>query len=825
MTDVNGSAEPTSAGTFGAVFVASFALLSLEIAQVRVFSYAIDPLLVFSAISVALLGVGAGGIAISLRPQLAKGDVRARLASLLGAFSISTIVGHAVFARTSQLIGWGTSAGVFFASLPTLSLLVAPYFFAGALLAIAIARHVNDVGRVYFANLVGSALGCVVLVPLLRPVGVEILLAGIAVLAGVGGVALALAPATHAVPRGTRVFTVACALLSVACLPMARRLFAFQPDPSDLYGMARDALAKRFPGRDAKTYEPVREYARWDPVSRVEVYSFAGDFGVINDVAPMRLFVQDGGAGSLLVDLHADETTRNAFLESTIWSGAYLARTAPASQVLIIGLGGAPDVLTAVHHHAAHVTGIEINGSAIDLVQGPYASFLGDPYAWPEVDIHHLDGRSFLERSPERWDVIQMTGADTYSAAAAGAFVFSESYLYTLEAFERYMSTLSDDGVLSITRFGPEALRVITSEMAAMQALGISEPEQHLVVLRQGIANDVLFLRRAVTREDSAAIVARVAASQQEHPRIRIPVYEAMGFGISTPIAVDYAPFFPAHSSVARLVQGYATGHEAAVLATIPIDLSPVSDDRPFFFQFLGVQNIGRLLRAGEDDYFARGLRAHLVFLVAIAVMASVATLVPLVRRRVRGGGALRVALYFGALGLGYLFVELTLMQKSALFLGHPTNSIATTLLSLLLSSAFGSAWASRVVDRGVAPERVARLGALAAVVALVLTQCVLHRLFLALLPWPLPARVAVLAIAVAPLGLAMGMPFPMGLRCLQRRGDAAIAWALGINGFTSVVASLLAVPLAMWGGFSSVVAVAAALYALAAVVRPVSAA
>jgi hypothetical protein len=618
-----------------------------------------------------------------------------------------------------------------------------------------------------------------------------------------------------------RLFAVASAVTSIACIPFARTLFDFRPDPSDLYTMARDALSRRYSGRNPEAYEPIREYARWDPVSRVEIYSFAGEFGLINDAAPMRLFTQDGGAGSLLVDLQHDQETRDAFLESTIWAGPYLARNAPGSRVLIVGLGGAPDVLTALHHHAAHITGIEVNGSAIDLVRGPYAQFLGDPYRQPEVTVHHLDGRSFLERSGQRWDVIQMTGADTYSAAAAGAFVFSESYLYTLEAFERYMSSLSEDGVLSITRFGPEALRVITSEMAAMRDLRISDPDKHLVVLGQGIAINVLFTRRALGRDDVAGILARVETSQSEHPRIRIPVYEAMGFGISTPVEVLYAPFATVLTGFAPLIQSYTAGREAEELARVPIDVSPVSDDRPFFFQFLSVRDLGRLFRPGDLNYFARGLRAHLVFLMAIAVIAFVTTLVPLIRRHVSGVGLPRIAVYFSALGLGYLFVELTLMQKSALFLGHPTNSIATTLLSLLLSSAFGSAWASRALERLHPPERLARLAAGSAAALLIVAQIVLHPLFVRLLPWPLPARVVALAAVISPLGFVMGVPFPMGLRLMQVRGEAAIAWALGINGFASVVASLLAVPLAMWASFSAVVAVAAVLYALAVFALP----
>lgn len=835
------AAERMPRSVLAALFVVSVAMLALEIAEVRVFSYSIDPLLVFSAISVALLGLGAGGIVVAVRPALAVGEVRGRLAICLAGFAASALAVHAIFARTSASIGFGSSAGILRTALPIFALFVVPYLFAGVFLSIAMTRWIADVGRSYFANLAGSALGGVVVYPLLRPFGVEAALAAVAALAALSAVPLAWSSGAR-----VRAVAAAVALASVAAVPAAARLFPFQPDPGDLYAVARAALEKHRPGTPEREYEPVRELSRWDPVSRIEVYAFPGTYGKLDDEAPIRFFAQDGGAGSILFSLDGHERAARALFEDTVYGGAYLLRPRPAS-VLAIGLGGAPDVQAALHHGAGKITGVEINRTTIDVVRGPYARFTGDPYGRPNVTIVHRDGRSFVERTTERYDVIQMSGTDTYSAGASGAFMFSESYLYTEEAFRRYWRALADDGVLAIIRFGLEPLRVVSTELAALRELGVAHPERHFAVLGQGIMVEVLLSRRELSADDANGLVASVVAANAAHGRVHIPVYDAMGFGFADPLTVLYAPgLTPPPGPYGAVLEAAARGEEARVLATMPLDFSPVSDDRPFFFQFLGPRQLASVFRAGEDSFYVRGFRAHLSFLAAIGAVAAALTLLPLVALRRRsvafgacpkpGGGAptvppagrragpsddrgaLRTLGYFAALGFGYLFVELTLMQKSAIFLGHPTYSIAVTLVALLVASGAGAAFATR---RTGSAAKVARAGALATVALLGVAYLGMSPLFSALLPAPFALRVVVLALAMLPLGFAMGMPFPVGLRATAAHGDAAVAWALGVNGFSSVVASLLAVPLAMFWGFSAVLGVAVLLYVGAAALAP----
>jgi len=790
------------------VALGSTVLLALEITQVRVFSYALDPLLVFSAISVALLGMGAGGIAVALRPSLAReGSSRSAMAICALGFAISVIASHVLFARFSDRVGFFAPAGVFWSSIPLFGAMTIPYAFVGALVAIALSREVASIGRMYFANLAGSALGCAIVHPLLRPLGAEALVCAIAALSAWTAVLLS--------EKRLRTIAIVTALLASATPFFAKRLLPFRPDPRDLYGVARD-MQKRVSPNDPP---PILEVSRWDPLARVEVHAFPGALGLVNGVAPVRLFTQDGGAGSMLVDTREHPEVARALFEGTVYGGAYALRPHP-SKTLIIGLGGAPDVLAALHHGASSIVGIEVNHTTIDVVSRDYATMLGDPYHRPGVTIVERDGRSFVEASKERFDVIQMTGADTYAAGSGGAFMFSESYLYTVEAFVRYVSALSDEGVLSIIRFGLEPLRVLSTEIAAMRALGIPDPERHVLVVRQGIWVNVLLCRRPF-RDDEVLAFERAIAQRNSLPRVHIPVYDALGFGLSEPMKIVYAPKRAAEGMFGAILAAASVSGEDALLRTLDLDFTPVTDDRPFFFQFIAPRHLGRVMSSSDADYYVRGLRAHLSFLAAVLVLALLAILVPLawLKRSSSEKFALaRPLFYFAALGLGYLFVELTLMQRSALYLGHPTWSVVTTLLALLLGSGAGSAWSGRAAYD---PRRMARGAALIVIVAIVVMHVSLKPLFGATAHLPLAAKIVLLALVTLPLGVAMGVPFPVGLKIAGGRARTLVAYGLGVNGFASVVASLVAVPVAMFSGFATVTLVAIALYLSAAILVP----
>jgi spermidine synthase len=608
------------------------------------------------------------------------------------------------------------------------------------------------------------------------------------------------------------------AIVGVGACLVPVRFFPFQSDPADLYANAERAVARfklpavegAAPGRRAR-----REFAEWDPVSRVEVFQFPSVTGLVNGVAPVKLLLHDGGAGSLLFGLPGHPEIEKALFEGTTYGGAYAFVPHP-EKALVIGLGGGPDIMAAHHFGARDITGVEVNGSTLRATREAFATFLGDPYGKPNVHLLHLDGRSFVEGTKERYDLIQLSGTDTYSAGASGAFMFSESYLYTIEAVRRYLEALTPGGVLAMIRFGPEPLRLVMTEIEALRSLGVQDPGKHLAILGQGPCQIVICSRQPITDEQKERARAMVKAARGL-PAIDAPINAAMGFGLSTlpPLEAVYLPGDDA-SLYGHLFQAALAGNELEAVRHLDFDFTPVTDDRPFFFQFLGPAQIGRVFSSKADDFFARGLRGHLLLLLVLGVSSALLLVGPLLSSRpesLRRESLGAPLAYFSAIGAGFLLIELALMQQTALFLGHPTYSISVTLFGLLAWSGVGSLAAGRVqLATGLLLRAVTALLGVAVILAIV----AYGPLFRALLPLPLPVRAGLLVLLLAPLGLPMGVYFPTGLRALAERSEGVLAWAQAANGLSSVLASLIAAPLAMFVGFKAVLLLAVVLYLVA---------
>jgi SAM-dependent methyltransferase len=791
-------------------------LLALEVAHVRLLSYTIDPRFVYGAISIAMAGLGGASLRVALQPSLAEGDVGPRVARACVALAGAVLLSSLGLALTTPSFAADSFLSLLLLGVPVLALAALPYLPGGYALALLLASSGPALHRTYAANLVGSALGCFAIYPLLRVVGLEAELVALAALA-------LLTAALVAGPSRLRQGALVLAVLFVPLAATAPRWLVFRPDPNDLLGLATRTFLKTHP-EAPRSFQPRREFAGWDPVSRVEVYSFPGSFGTLNREVPIKLLTQDGGAGSILIAFGENEDARSAWAERSVYGAGYLVYPRP-ERALVVGVGGGVDVVTALHHGARRVTAVEINGTMIDASKNRFGGFQGDVLSRPGVRVVHADGRSFLEeaeRRGERWPFIQMSGADTYSAGGGGAFMFSESYLYTVDAFRRYLRLLDDDGVLALIRFGPEPLRAVLSEAMALRELGVTELSRHFLVVRQGICYGIVASRRPLGPEDLERLRGAMKATR-EGTRVELPMWDAMGFGINEPLALEYAPGLTPQSPFQAVLGLVERGDQAGLrrwLDAQPLDYSPTTDDRPFFFQFLKAGDWPRVLELGDRNFFAAGLLGHLRLVLVFMGMTALLTLAPLALAR-RRGAALPVGgwplPYFGALGAAYMLVELTLIQRTVLLLGHPTYSVSVTLCALLLGSGLGAALTGPT-RLGARPQRAVGLAAGFIGAWLLLLELVLPGLVGALLVQPLAVRGLGLGLVLLPLGAAMGVPFPVGLAQVeQRRGRGAMAFGLGLNGFASVLTSLVAVMAAMLTGFRALLLVAAVLYGVAA--------
>jgi len=776
----------------------SFVVLSYQVTQLRVFAYAMNPVLVYSVITMTMLGFGAASTAVALSPRLRSLPLRPLVAACCVALALSGLVAAVAVAQLAPdlIFGSGRLGRFLLAIVGIVVLSTLPYIAGGLVVTLVLTHGHSRAGRLYFFNLLGSGLGCFTVMLALRPLGAERLTVALLVLAALGGALLA--------PRDNRrlrqVALLVGAALAVA-IPWAPRLIALEPDPTDQHGMMAQAY------RQAGGGEPVREHAAWDPVARVEVHAWPEQRAKLPAPTPFKILTQDGGAASLLLAVDKDPEKGAHIFGNTAYGIAFKLR--PAATVLVIGAGGTPDVQAALLHGARHVTAVEINASTVAAMTGPFADFLGRPLARDEVEVVVADGRSYVRGTERRFDVIQVSGADTLTLQSSGAAVLAEDYLYTEEAFADYLSALSDRGMLALLRFAHEPFRLSVTAVKVLRELGATEPERHVVILSHRQLHATLVKRTPWTADELGTLDAFVAQSAQTNRGLELLAFDIFDFGLSAPLRYSYAPHRPnASPSYAALFAEVRQGG-------LP-DIVLPTDDRPYYLAAEWMSYLeGRPVPPQLGDMFD----AYVGYISVVVLLALGAVLLPPLVLRFRGQGrpSLRLSagtlVYFTVLGFCYMFLEIGFIQKAAIVVEHPAYAVAVVLASLLVASSFGSLASQhlRLSLRRLVLVAVGGIVLFGGIYALWLND-----IFRALMPVSFGWRMAAVALLIAPLGAAMGMLFPTGLRLVGRSGEAAsplVAWAIASNGFASVLGSVLSFPFTALYGFSALFGWGVAIY------------
>jgi len=757
----------------------SFAALLLELALTRLFSVVLFYHFAFLAISIALLGLGAGGVFAYLwKAQLSTLGTRTLAARICMANSIVLVGVLEVVLHVPVSLAVSSRN---FLHLTVIYLTAAvPFFLTGLLFSVVFARETTRIPRLYGADLCGGALACLAVVPLLNWVGGPnvILVAGLAL-----AIAAILWADTASARRNAGLLALAIVALTAA----------------NYSGRLIDIVYAKGIFRDPSWVE----FARWNALSRVEVD-------------------RQGQAKAVVIDADASTYIMNADLShwrGTLWEHNLMAAPPALANVLrphgefaIIGPGGGVDVLRAVANGSPSVTGIEINPIIANTIMGDrYAAYSQHLYQRPDVHIHVTDGRSYLRSSPQHFDVVQMTLVDTWASTAAGAFALSENNLYTVEAFREYFDHLKPDGMVAITRWEfrhpREALRVVAVAMEALHRLGSANPARNFIVASQGeldgdgIPVVVLAKKTAFSDEEEKAVVAHLDRYRE--------------------LSLLYRPSEPRPNPFSDLI---ASNDPYAFARSYAYNVAPVTDNAPFFFFTLKASQIlrERGLNRGIDWKVNLGVLVLLVVLGISLVAVFAFLLLPLALKSRNTRHSPVPLLYFVAVGLGYILVEIAFVQRFVLFLGHPTYALTVVIFLLLLSSGAGSLfsrlWVPRT-DAGWVP--------LVLVVLTLLTYVIfLPNRLSALVGFDFGYRLLVSAVLLVPLGFLMGMPFPTGLRALAAApasisADNALEWAWAMNSAASVLGSVLAMVIAIQFGLTATLACGAAAYLLALVLIP----
>jgi hypothetical protein len=756
------------------VALTTLGTLLLELSLTRIFSVVFYYHFAFLAISIALFGLGAGGV-FSYVIAGWSGNLYRKLGILsllncvLVLFSISVVLGQ------KATIGNGGLALIYFAN-------ALPFLCTGIIVSLAISETIERVSRVYFFDLMGAAAGCLLLIPFLEWFGGPDTTLSVAVLfAAAAAIWFTLGGST----RG-RLCSVAVGLAFAALMGVNFRYHLI-----DIHY----AKGHKLEGE---------QFIKWNSFSRIALAP--------EKVSRVPMVFIDADASTGIANFDFDHLTPDNIRDLLHQGPGLPYDLRPGAKTLIIGPGGGWDVARALASGSHDVTGVEINPIiATTIMRRKFPELSGNLYLRPDVHIVVEDGRSYVRRSNQKFQVLQATLVDTWASTAAGAFALSENNLYTSDAFRDYLNHLTDDGLLTFTRWGfsppRESLRLISLAIVALHQVGEDDPAQHIIVGREfqdalngwGARDTVMISRKALS------------ASDVERAR------QAIADGHMTAV---YLPNAGIKNEFTELL---TTGDPARFEKDYQFNITPVSDNQPCLLYTVQPRDLLAFFTGASHDAadYKVNVAVPMLFeslFVSIMAVVVILTLPPLVlgTRLPREKNVLVFLLYFLFIGAGYILIEVALIQKFVLFLGHPIYALTVVIFSLLVSSGLGS-YFSRDWIRGEDGRLLKVLLAVALLVSLL--ALAVSYVLEAGVGWPLPVKVLLTIALIFPAGFAMGMPFPTGLQRLERWHSPSTRWAWSLNAAASVLGSVGALVCAIYLGLVQTLLIGGALYLCALLV------
>jgi len=794
--------HPRASAYIGIFFVA-LATLMYEILLTRIFSVTMLYHFAFVALSIAMFGMTVGALIVYLAPGLFPPErLRHRIAIAAAVFPIAIVLSM----LTDLSIPFRVTGSIvlIYAVVFTFAVIAVPFVASGVAICLTLTGYASRVSRLYAADLAGAAAGSVLLIGVIAWSDGPTAVLWVAFLASLGAVAFAA-------EAGSRVLrTVSLVTLIVMGVSAAgHTLLVWRGRP-----VFRIVYSKG-------SAEPVPLYETWNSYSRVRVTGDPNEklpalgWGLSPAVPPVALSQLsldiDSFAGTVLTRYEGDLRSVD-HLRYDVTNIAYYLRS--GHQALIIGAGGGRDVLSALSFGARSVTAVDINKNIIATVNGRFGDFTGHLDRDPRVRFVNDEARSFVARSPDRFGTIQISLIDTWAATAAGAFVLGENSLYTVEAWTTFLRHLTDDGILTVSRWyfrsrPAEMYRAMSLAVESLRQIGVSDPGRHIAIVRN-------VPRVAATGEDKPEGVGTILVSRRPFTNEELDTLAREAARLQ--FDVPFTPRGTSDETFARLTD---TAGLPAFLATYPVNIAAPTDDSPFFFNMLRLRDIGRtaLFDAGSLSHNMKAVVTLGVLLFTVLVLTFACILLPLwlTRRRASLTGAGPMLTFFIAIGLGFMLIETSQMQRLIIALGHPTYGLSVVLFALLVSSGLGSYATGGVASDSVRMAGARRLALLVIVIAIFgfITPVVTR----AIAPMTTPARIGAAVGLLFPIGFFMGMAFPLAMKLAADRARDLTPWFWGLNGAASVLASVLGVCIALTWSISTAFWAGWLCYAVALVV------
>ena len=796
---------------YSGLFLITACTLMLQLTQTRILSVVAWYYLAFFAISMAMFGLTVGAIWVyQKRERFTERTLTHDLSYFSSVFAVSIAVCFA-FQMSLALLspGMNPTLGIIWTWFELSIAIAIPFFFSGIVVSLALTRSPYPIGRVYGVDLLGAALGCLGVLGLLSITDGSSTMLWIAATASVGawlfaGSGLGGAPAERPVLAWlfSRHILISVLLIAVA--------FANGQTSRGLQPLVVKELIEK---------QDTHIFKEWNSFSRIAVMPIGRKLPPLWGPSPklprdtridIRYSTIDGAAGTPTHRFSGDMRELD-FLRYDVTNLAYFLPD--RTRAAVIGVGGGRDIQSAAVFGIDDITGIEINPILVKLLdkQAGFADFTNLQKLPGNIRLVVDEGRSWFARTPDKFDIIEMSLIDTWAATGAGAFTLSENGLYTVEAWKTFLSRLSPGGVFTVSRwFSPdnvdESGRMISLAVAALMELNVTEPRKHIFMASQSPVATLVLSVDEFSDRDIAAL--EQAAADMEHNILVSPTGET-----ATP-TLDAIINTSNRDELQRLTSSFE------------LDLTPPTDDRPFFFNQLPLnkpaqaisiwKKRGGITREAKTAGVLSGNLAAtltLIILFLLALSLVIATIVIPMRHALQDVGRKLVTggtLYFMLIGIGFMFVEISLLQRLSVFLGHPFYSLSVLLFSLILTTGIGSL----LSDWFPLNTRVRFVG-----------WALLVGSYIASLPYWTPdlfvtydsaalvTRASISVFLIAPAGLLLGYGFPTGMRIISNLDQRPTPWFWGINGAAGVLASIVAIALSIASGISATLTLGAICY------------
>jgi spermidine synthase len=767
-----------------AIFVLAFATLSYQILITRFFSVMLYYHFAFAAISLAMLGLTRGAMQVYRKPvRYAAERVEIEFARHASWFALTSAGAMIVFLCVPLVV---PEENVPLSLALAIIAFVAPFTEGGVCITLLLTRLPYRGGWLYAADLVGAAAGClgvIFILLVIDPVSATLWLGAAA--AGVGWIVVR----TSGDVRSVRLSGAVALALAVA---------AITHSGLDLTGRSHLGV---FWAKGAEQTGTLFE--RWNTYSRVRVRELAEKvpigWGLVRTsdarVDQHHLDI-DADAGTVITRYDGD-IGKLAYLKDDVINAAYIVQ--PATDVAVVGVGGGRDILSGLLFGAKRIRAIEINPAIFEVLTDKFADFSGHLDRQPGVSLVNAEARSYINHSSERYDLVQISLIDTWAATVAGGLTLTENRLYTVEAWDDFYRALKPDGLLSVSRwYGAERrgelYRLIAIAAGALQRKGVSAAELRHHVVAVNVGNIVT----VITRPDA------FSSAEWQGVRERL---QAQGFKILL------GPDFTFDAVTTTLLSDKA---DQAFFDSLPENIAASTDDNPFFFY---TSRFSDFLSIHRWDVMSNNVAIGVTGLLIIVALCACGYYIALpflgLARRMPMATLTPPVAYFSAIGLGFMLIEISQMQRLMVFLGHPVYGLSVVLFTILLFSGIGSATV------GVDSSSRSRV-TLFRIAALLTTLVVAGLLTPLLTIWgralSTDMRILVSVLLLAPPAFCMGMMFPLGLG-VWRRHHELLPFFWSTNGITSMFASVLGVALSIQFGIAKTYALGVCFYAVCAIV------